>query len=190
MFFFAHDIQSNSSCCGSVSWWHCNHHSLSGEGHASYPAIRCIVGLLFFFYKTGDQHLFSWGAFWGWQNLECPVWRIAQFHKLQILAVTTWIPEPDYWTNYPYRCNVPYVLVLSVDPRLLCLVQEDWVDGALQHKQWWFHLVAAWAETLWTTSRHTCTRFLTRSKKSISIPIWRPFVVCTVWSRSGHWMLP
>ena len=139
--FFAHDIQSNCYCCGSVSWWHCNHHSLSGEWHASYPAIRRIVGLLFD--KTGDQHLFSWGAFWGLQNLECLVWCIAQFHKLQILAVTTWIPEPDYWTNYPYRCNVPYVLVLSVDPRLLCLVQEDWwmVRRSISNGgfTWWRH---------------------------------------------------
>ena len=37
-------FSQNPSCCGSVSWWHCNHHSLSGEWHASYPAIRCIVG--------------------------------------------------------------------------------------------------------------------------------------------------
>ena len=37
MVFVHHDIQSNSSCCGSVSWWHCNHHSLSGECRCNVP---------------------------------------------------------------------------------------------------------------------------------------------------------
>ena len=147
-----------------------DHHSLSGEWHASYPAIRRIVGC--FFIPTGDQHLFSWGAFWGLQKLECLMWCIAQFHKLQILAVTTWIPEPDYWTNYPYRCNVPYVLVLSCRSKTtlpMCRVIGWMVCCSLSN--WWFHLVATWAETLWTTSRrHACTRFLTRSKKSIDSP--------------------